>query len=41
MFKLEIDPKAHSADRWKTKLLDKGRISKFNKKFKILIENKS
>ena len=35
--KLEIDPKSHSA--WtggKQKLMDKGRISKFNKKFKIL-----
>ena len=34
--KLEIDPKSHSA--WtggKQKILDKGRISKFNKKFKI------
>ena len=33
--KLEIDPKSHSA--WtggKQKILDKGRISKFNKKFK-------
>ena len=33
-FKLEIDPKSHSA--WtggKQKLMDKGRISKFNKKF--------
>tara|TARA_B100000941_G_scaffold34704_1_gene20727 strand:- start:856 stop:1083 length:228 start_codon:yes stop_codon:yes gene_type:complete len=33
--KLEIDPKSHSA--WtggKQKLLDKGRVSKFNKKFK-------
>ena len=32
--KLEIDPKSHSA--WtggKQKILDKGRISKFNKKF--------
>ncbi len=32
--KLEIDPKSHSA--WtggKQKLLDKGRVSKFNKKF--------
>ena len=32
--KLEIDPKSHSA--WtggKQKLMDKGRISKFNKKF--------
>ena len=31
---LEIDPKSHSA--WtggKQKLLDKGRVSKFNKKF--------
>ena len=34
LLKLEIDPKSHSA--WtggKQKLLDKGRISKFNKKF--------
>ena len=34
MLKLEIDPKSHSA--WtggKQKLMDKGRISKFNKKF--------
>ena len=34
IFKLEIDPKSHSA--WtggKQKLMDKGRISKFNKKF--------
>ena len=37
ILKLEIDPKSHSA--WtggKQKLMDKGRISKFNKKFKIL-----
>ena len=34
VLKLEIDPKSHSA--WtggKQKLLDKGRVSKFNKKF--------
>ena len=34
VMKLEIDPKSHSA--WtggKQKLMDKGRISKFNKKF--------
>ena len=34
LLKLEIDPKSHSA--WtggRQKLLDKGRISKFNKKF--------
>ena len=34
MLKLEIDPKSHST--WtggKQKLMDKGRISKFNKKF--------
>ena len=34
ILKLEIDPKSHSA--WtggKQKLLDKGRVSKFNKKF--------
>ena len=35
ILKLEIDPKSHSA--WTgTKLMDKGRISKFNKNFKIL-----
>ena len=36
VLKLEIDPKSHSA--WtggKQKLMDKGRISKFNKKFQI------
>ena len=34
ILKLEIDPKSHSA--WtggKQKILDKGRVSKFNKKF--------
>ena len=31
--KLEIDPKSHCLDWWKTKILDKGRVSKFNKKF--------
>ena len=34
VLKLEIDPKSHSA--WtggKQKLLDKGRVSRFNKKF--------
>ena len=34
ILKLEIDPKSHAA--WtggKQKLMDKGRISKFNKKF--------
>ena len=34
LLKFEIDPKSHSA--WtggKQKLLDKGRVSKFNKKF--------
>ena len=34
LLKLEIDPKSHAA--WtggKQKLMDKGRISKFNKKF--------
>ena len=32
--KLEIDPKSHSAcTGGKQKLLDKGRVSKFNKKF--------
>ena len=43
VLKLEIDPKSHSA--WtggKQKLLDKGRISKFNKKFQnFRSENKS
>ena len=43
ILKLEIDPKSHSA--WtggKQKLLDKGRISKFNKKFQnFRSENKS
>ena len=36
--KLDIDPKSHSA--WtggSQKILDKGRVSKFNKKFKNLI----
>ena len=41
--KLEIDPKSHSA--WtggKQKILDKGRISKFNKKFEnFRSENKN
>ena len=35
VLKLEIDPKSHSA--WtggQQKILDKGRVSKFNKKFK-------
>ena len=39
--KLDIDPKSHSA--WtggKQNLLDKGRISKFNKKFKNLKTSK-
>ena len=38
--KLEIDPKSHSA--WtggKQKLLDKGRVSKFNKKFQNFRSN--
>ena len=43
ILKLEIDPKSHSA--WtggKQKILDKGRISKFNKKFQnFRSENKS
>ena len=43
ILKLEIDPKSHSA--WtggKQKLLDKGRISKFNKKFQnFRSENKN
>ena len=37
LLKLEIDPKSHAA--WtggKQKLMDKGRISKFNKNFKTL-----
>ena len=37
ILKLEIDPKSHAA--WtggKQKLMDKGRISKFNKKFQNL-----
>ena len=37
VLKLEIDPKSHAA--WtggKQKILDKGRVSKFNKNFKIL-----
>ena len=37
ILKLEIDPKSHAA--WtggKQKLMDKGRISKFNKNFKTL-----
>ena len=41
VLKLEIDPKSHSA--WtggKQKLMDKGRISKFNKNFKILNQTK-
>ena len=34
ILKLEIDPKSHSASTGgKQKLMDKGRISKFNKKF--------
>ena len=40
--KLEIDPKSHSA--WtggKQKLMDKGRISKFNKKFQNFKLNKN
>ena len=41
--KLEIDPKSHAA--WtggKQKILDKGRISKFNKKFQnFRSENKN
>ena len=39
--KLEIDPKSHAA--WtggKQKILDKGRVSKFNKKFKNLLSRK-
>ena len=40
--KLDIDPKSHAA--WtggKQKILDKGRVSKFNKKFKNLTAIKS
>ena len=43
VLKLEIDPKSHAA--WtggKQKLMDKGRISKFNKKFQnFRSENKN
>ena len=42
LLKLEIDPKSHAA--WtggKQKLMDKGRISKFNKNFKILNQKKN
>ena len=42
VLKLEIDPKSHSA--WtggKQKILDKGRISKFNKSFKTLDQKKN
>ena len=41
ILKLDIDPKSHSA--WtggKQKLMDKGRISKFNKNFKTLNQEK-
>ena len=41
VLKLEIDPKSHAA--WtggKQKLMDKGRISKFNKKFKKTLDQK-
>ena len=41
VLKLEIDPKSHSA--WtggKQKILDKGRVSKFNKKFQNLGQRK-
>ena len=41
ILKLEIDPKSHSA--WtggKQKLLDKGRVSKFLKNFKISDQKK-
>ena len=37
ILRLEIDPKSHSA--WtggKQKIMDKGRVSKFNKRFKNL-----
>ena len=42
VLKLEIDPKSHSA--WtggKQKLMDKGRISKFNKKFQNFKSDKN
>ena len=42
VLKLEIDPKSHSA--WtggKQKLMDKGRISKFNKKFENFKSSKN
>ena len=42
VLKLEIDPKSHAA--WtggKQKILDKGRISKFNKKFQNFRSEKS
>ena len=41
VLKLEIDPKSHSA--WtggKQKILDKGRVSKYNKKFSNLRSKK-
>ena len=41
ILKLEIDPKSHSA--WtggKQKILDKGRVSKFNKKFQNFSSSK-
>ena len=39
--KLDIDPKSHSAwTKGKQKVLDKGRISKFYKKFKNLTTTK-
>ena len=41
LLKLEIDPKSHAA--WtggKQKLMDKGRISKFNKNSKILSQKR-
>ena len=36
VLKLEIDPKSHSAWTGKQKILDKGRVSKFNKNSKTL-----
>ena len=42
LLKLEIDPKFTHLDGGKQKLMDKGRISKFNKNFKTLnlVKNK-
>ena len=41
VLKLDIDPKSHSAWTRKTKkILDKGRVSKYNKKFADLRSKK-